>query len=243
MINEPTCIIAKDFQTAWLQVVRSLEANSWELRNLIVHIKDINLFNQHFHDDIESFARENLILSPKQVAYTIFPHRLYENLQDGEMLYTAYNRRGGLYDRIRTGWGTYFRRMTNYEGASGTVNQLNKIISAIRNRSLLRKAAYTIVIQHPGGETTRPLGGPCLNYLAIQADPARAGLLNTLGLLAVYRNHDFLERAYGNYWGLTNLLRFIAAEAEGTPGPLTCVSSHAYVSGKKVALRAFMGKF
>lgn len=61
-----------------------------------------------------------------------------------------------------------------------------------------------------------------------------------LGLLAVYRNHDFLERAYGNYWGLCNLLNFIANEVGATPGPLTCVSSHAYVDKKKTAFKTLL---
>ena len=114
------------------------------------------------------------------------------------------------------------------------------IISAIRDRENISRAAYTVVIQHPGGETIRPLGGPCLNYLAVQAEPAQGNQRMTLGLLAVYRNHDFLERAHGNYWGLCNLIGFLAKEVDGKPGPLTCVSSHAYVSGKKTALKALV---
>jgi len=118
------------------------------------------------------------------------------------------------------------------------VNQLENIIEAVRTRSKVCRAAYTIMIASPGGETIQPRGGPCLNYIAVQLEP-RPRLV--LSLLAVYRNHDFLERAYGNYWGLCNLLRFLASEVEATPGPLTCVSSHAYVSGSKTALRALIG--
>jgi len=242
LINEPVCIVARDFQNAWLEVVKSLMSTYWELRNLVVHIKDPTSIDQYFHSKIESFTGAQKILGPKHVAYTIFPHRLYEG-RDAAGLFTAYNKRRGLFERIRTGWGTYFRRMTNYEGRDGTVNQLDNIISAIRGRENLSKAAYTIMIQHPGGETVRPLGGPCLNYLAVQAEPARAGLPMTFGLLAVYRNHDFLERAYGNYWGLCNLIGFLANEVGGAPGPLTCISSHAYVSGKKTALRTLVEGF
>jgi hypothetical protein len=54
-----------------------------------------------------------------------------------------------------------------------------------------------------------------------------------LGVLAVYRNHDFLQKAYGNYWALCNLLCFLAKETNTIAGPLTCVSSHAYVEGKQ----------
>jgi len=239
MINEPVCIVSDDFQTAWLDVVRRLMSAHWELRNVVVHVKNPTAIDQRFHDTIEAFAKAQAILGPKHIAYTIFPHRLYRS-RDAVGLFTAYNKQRGFFDRVKTGWGTYFRRMTHYEGVNGTVNQLGNIISAIRDRANLSKAAYTVVIQYPGGETIRPLGGPCLNYLAVQAEPAQGDQAMTLGLLAVYRNHDFLERAYGNYWGLCNLINFLAREVDGRPGPLTCVSSHAYVSGKKTALKTLV---
>ena len=240
MINEPVLVVSNDFQNAWLEVVKRLMVSGWELRNIVVHINNPTVLDQAFHTKIEAFAKAQGILGPKHVAYTIFPHRLYEHKGNAVDLFTAYNKPRGLFDRIKTGWGTYFRRMTCYEGADGPVNQLENIILAIRNRENLSKAAYTLVIQNPGGETVRPLGGPCLNYIAVQAEPDQADQPMTLGLLAVYRNHDFLERAYGNYWGLCNLLRFFIKEIGGAPGPLTCVSSHAYVSGKKTALRTLV---
>lgn len=117
------------------------------------------------------------------------------------------------------------------------INQLDNIIQAIRNRSTTQKAAYTIIIQQPGSETIRPRGGPCLNYLALQLVPGKP---RSIGLLAVYRNHDFLERAYGNYWGLCLLLQFIAKETGSKVGPITCISSHAYVPNKREALISFL---
>jgi hypothetical protein len=243
MIDEPACIVHNDFQNAWLEVVRRLVISQWELRNLIVQVKNPSVLSQTFHDKMEAFAKAQGLLGPKHVAYTIFPHGLYEDRGNAAELFSAYNKSHGLFDRIKRGWGTYFRRMTSYEGTKGAVNQLGNIITAIRDRKNLSKAAYTIVIQNPGGETVRPLGGPCLNYIAVQAEPGQAGQPITLGLLAIYHNHDFLERAYGNYWGLCNLLRFLAKEVDGTPGPLTCVSSHAYVGDKKTALKHLVEGF
>ena len=125
--------------------------------------------------------------------------------------------------------------MTCYETKPGEIqNQLKNIIEAIRTRANVSTAAYTIVIQKPGGETIKPLGGPCLNYIAVQLERSNPV---QLGLLAVYRNHDFLERAYGNYWGLCNLMCFLAKETGTSAGPLTCISSSAYVSAEKTALR------
>ena len=152
-------------------------------------------------------------LGPKHVAYTIFPHRLHAKCGTAAKLYNAYNRPKGLCERVvrraNNHWGTYFQRITAYPTSNGPVNQLDKIITAIRSDPNTFSAAFAMVIQKPGGETTRRLGGPCLNYVAVQLD---AGPPLTLGLLCTYRNHDFLERAYGNYWGLSNLLRFMANE-------------------------------
>lgn len=209
----------------------------------MVQIRDANAFNAVIHQRVEAFCRQTRVLGPRHVAYTIFPEGFYRKVRNIDDLFNGYNKRDGLYDRLQrryantSSWGTYFRRMTRYETGRGAENQLANIIRAINARRNVSKAAMTIVIPRPGGETIRPLGGPCLNYLAIQAE---RNVRTTLGLLAVYRNHDFLQKAYGNYWGLCNLLRFLAEETNAVAGPVTCVSSHAYVDKKKAALCAFV---
>jgi len=238
MINPPVSITETSFQAAWLEVVKRLSDNKWKLRNLIVYIENPIAFDQDFHQNICQFGDRIGLLSAKDVAYTIFPHKLYETKGNYRKLFDSYNRHNGLFERIQNrkpGWGSYFRRMTYYETSSGkNENQLKNIILAIKTRGNISTAAYAIIIQKPGGEMIRPLGGPCLNYIAVQLEP---GNPVQLGLLAVYRNHDFLERAYGNYWGLCNLTSFIAEETGATCGPLTCISSQAYVKGNKTALR------
>ncbi len=240
MINEPVAISTNNFQQAWFGVVRKLMSNGWKLRNLIVHVKSPNLFDEQFHGQVEDFARRESLLGPKHVAYTIFPHGLYREKGNYHSLFRAYNRTNGLFERLhrrKPSWGTYFRRRTHYDKAGEVVNQLGNIIKAINTRQKVSRAAYTVIIQNHGGETLRPLGGPCLNYLAVQIEPDNSMVL---GLLAVYRNHEFIERAYGNYWGLCNLLSFLALEVDAEAGPLTCISSNAYVSQKKTALKTFV---
>ncbi len=241
MINHPVSITSPCFQSAWLEVVKLLIDNQWKLRNIIVHIENPATFCEDFHQNICNFTEQVGLLGPKDVAYTIFPHKLYAKKRSQRKLFESYNRTNGLFERIQNrkrSWGSYFRRMTYYETKSGEIqNQLENIIKAIKVRSNISTAAYTIVIQKPGGETIRPLGGPCLNYMAVQLEPSNP---LQLGLLAVYRNHDFLKRAYGNYWGLCNLMSFLAKETGYTSGPLTCVSSQAYVSGKKTELRSLV---
>jgi hypothetical protein len=223
-------------------VVRHLADGRWEARNIVAQVKDSKQFDPGFHSKVEAFCGREGLLRPRHVAYTIFPVEFAEKMGSSQRLFAEYNRRNGLYHKLqrryrnRSSWGTYFRRMTHFETPAGTTNQLDNVIRAVRSREKVSKAALTIVIQQPGSETTRPLGGPCLNYIAVQEENT---LPTTLGLLAVYRNHDFLERAYGNYWGLCNLLCFLAKETDSAPGPVTCISSRAYVDGKKPALRAF----
>jgi len=243
MIDLPHVIAETSFQEAWIRAAGYLRSNAWNARNLVVQIADPTAIDSDVHQQVFDFTRSIGILTPKDVAYTIFPHRLYQKCGSASRLYEAYNRPGGLCERVirrsANRWGTYFQRLTDYESIQGTVNQIEGIIEAIRSDASTYTSAFCMVIQKPGGETRRRLGGPCLNYIAVQLE---SGTSQTLGLFCVYRNHDFLERAYGNYWGLCNLLCFMAEQVDAEPGPLTCVASHAYVAEKKTALKSLLHK-
>jgi hypothetical protein len=82
------------------------------------------------------------------------------------------------------------------------------------------------------------IGGPCLHYIFLQLDSD----LRTMNMLAIYRNHDFANKAYGNYVGLGDLLEFLCYETNFNVGKLTCVSSHAFIESKyKRGLCALIG--
>lgn len=242
MINKPILITGNSFQQAWKNVVIHLSKTGWEINNLVVHIIDPSIFDIGYHTQFCTFVSQNSLLGSKDVAYTIFPHQLYRYKKTGTKLFDAYNRHNGLYERLqkrpRSGWGTYFRRMTHYNGRNGIENQLQSVIDAINRRSYIYKASYTIIIQEAGHESIRPRGGPCLNYISLQLQVEESK--NVLGMMSVYRNHDFLKRAYGNYWGLCNLVRFLSNETGFMTGPLTIVSSHAYIDELKRKVRDFV---
>ncbi len=237
MIDAPHVISETSFQAAWIAATRHLRQNHWAVRNLVVQVGDPTDFEQTLNDRLSDFAHNLGNIAPKHVAYTIFPHGLYAKCGTAAKLYESYNRKGGLCERLvrraNNHWGTYFQRLTAYQTSNGTVNQLEKILSAVRSDPTTYSAAFSMTTQKPGSDTTRRMGGPCLNYIAVQLD---AGPPLTLGLLCTYRNHDFLERAYGNYWGLCNLLKFMADETGARPGPLTCISSKAFVDKHKTQL-------
>jgi len=235
-IAGPHLIEADDLQEAWVAMSRYVLANGNEARNLMVAIADPVSIDPLLHASVEAFCRSQRLLTPKHVAYTIFPEGLARRRTASD-LFATYNRDRGFFDRVKTSWGTYFRRMTCYESRTGPVNQLDRTIAAINSRATSHKAAYTMVIQEPGGETVRPRGGPCLNYLALQIEPAEQ---RSIGLLAVYRNHDVVERAYGNFLGLGWLFSFLCHETQSRVGHLTCLSSHAYIDRCVRALRIFL---
>ena len=230
-MNTANLIVAENFQAAWFKAIKYLSENKWSAWSLVIQIKDVNCIDAVLNEQIIELADNLKIYRPKKVAYTIFPYGSYREDTSQDRLYEKYTR---YYNAVKhkLTWGTYFDRMIAYPGVNGETNQLKNIIHAINTREKSMQAAYTIVIEIPGNETTKPLGAPCLNYLAVQID----NLTNTVNLLATYRNHDFLQKAYGNYYGLCKLLLFLAKETNKKTGYLTCVSSHAYIDRNKTEL-------
>lgn len=228
----PYVINAPDIKVAYCNAIEFLSKNHWEYFNLVVQINDPTAIALGDVQEFTRFYTSMDVVTPKIVASTIFPEGMYRSARSRDELYHKYDTR--LYPKARRGrWGTYFERMISYNYNDTSVNQLENIINKINSRGTSLKAAYTIYIQYPGSETTRKMGAPCLNYLAVQIKQRR------IGILAIYRNHDFLQRAFGNYLGLCNLIKFLSLETNNDIGMLTCISSHAFVSEKKQELLQF----
>jgi len=229
-------IEAPNTSLAWIMAIDHILSRGNECSNLLVSIDNPVQTDPSIHAGYEQLAANHGLRSVKQVAYTIFPRSLYLKMdKDPDRLFNAYNRKGGVFERLkqrhknRFGWGSYFHRMTRYpsfdsRGNRQVVNQLGSIVSMLNNRTNVLRAAYTMLIQIPSQDRNRVRGGPCLNYVALQLEPTR-----TLNLLAVYRNHDFIERAYGNYLGLGHLMEFLCDQTDYALGKMNCLSSHATV--------------
>lgn len=219
---------------AWLKAVEHLASCGGECSNLMVSIGNPIRTEQTIHNAYEQLLTNHNLLTLKQVEYTIFPRSLYLKVnRDPDRLFEMYNRPGGAYERLKRrygkkfGWGSYFKRMTCYpmsneNGGITNINQLAELIQMLNQRARTYKAAYTILIQIPGIDSRRIMGGPCLNYIALQLESSLV-----LNALAVYRNHDFIQRAYGNYLGLGCLMEFLCDQTGYSMGRLNCLSSHA----------------
>jgi thymidylate synthase len=56
-----------------------------------------------------------------------------------------------------------------------------------------------------------------------------------IDMTAVYRNHDYFNKALPNFVGLGRLLDFICSESGRDVGKLVCHSGHAYFSKSRAA--------
>ena len=109
--------------------------------------------------------------------------------------------------------------------SDGSFNQLAFFIDRLRKQSKKGhlSSAYELGVSHPiDGELRvqapwidkRTMWFPCLSHISLTLDE---GVVN---MTATYRNQTFVSRAYGNYVGLSRLLRFIAKESGTEAGEL-----------------------
>lgn len=189
----------------------------------------------------------------RTVANTIFPADLYRrSLGGAKGIYDHYPEEVVplLKRSADWRWGTYAYRLVRRERSDGTLevhprtgaplNPLREVVERIKLLNAQRVpnyAAYEIGLLEPvidlpitDLKTDRtPRGGPCLSHLSFKIVPGEDG--RTLDLCAFYRNHDYFEKALGNFIGLRNLLAFAANEAQLAPGRLVIISSQAYLGG------------
>jgi len=237
-MNRPIVICENSFQIVWAKAILALKSHNWSAWNVLAQIDYPELYDKTMDGLLKSFAERQGLILPKHVAHTIFPQTFLKDGVSRDRLYEKYWRFFKLSrKKPHSGWGTYFERMIRYSTPNGDIDQLGSIIDNIKSRSRNYGASYTMVIPYPNRDLNKLMGAPCLNYVTIQVENTTKPIeKKKINLLAVYRNHDFTERAYGNYLGLCNLLKYVAQETDSLIGTLTCVSSHAFVPKNKEEL-------
>jgi thymidylate synthase len=209
--------------TAWRDVCRHIIQHG-DGFNLLVQIDTPLGYTQAQLDEI---TNSNLISSAavSDVINTIFPAKFHSrnltlsNQQFYDKHEQIYLKGKKVHRKNRSRWGNYFLRFTKF--GSNQLNQLQPIIDGINNRVNDQKACYIMHVSSIDYDNnTRVIGNPCLQYVQF-------GVYNgALHLSAVYRNHDFLTKALGNYIGLSKLLEFVCSETGSIVGTVTCQSLH-----------------
>ncbi|MBS0249144.1 MAG: hypothetical protein JSR61_21225 [Proteobacteria bacterium] len=225
-----------DVVDAWKKASKSLlKAKEHRVRNLIVEIDNPTTFSRAW---LKKFDPKSVGSTDRLsvVVKVLFPYTGKKENETREHFYARWN--GSLetnkkMKKLNAPWGTYFGRLTRF---GNDKNQLESIIRALSDWRMKPEAALVAHTSSPALDTIKPIGSPCLQYIEILWSRD-----DVIDLTAVYRNHDFLKKALGNYIGLGQLLGFIANESGKTPGRVVCHSVRAY-SDEPNRLRALIAK-
>ncbi|MGW4368127.1 hypothetical protein ACWEKT_21045 [Nocardia takedensis] len=250
-----TFIEAGDIGDAWLQAAQALiAARGRQLVHLAVSIAEPWNEDRGIRGELElalaQHAKRNRgqkVHSVHTVANTIFPISMYNpaHADSAKLFFERARTASRLHAGHKNEWGTYFGRLVAYPHPNdGTeTNQLEKFLEVLaedKNWTDRYEAPLTLpgeAAANPpatdvsagvtadalviGPEDRRVRGGPCLAHLSFTS------LDGALHLTALYRNHYYLTRAYGNFLGLARLQHFLANESGRQVGGLFVIGTHA----------------
>lgn len=214
---------------AWVDAAAHLLARpNLTLGGLMLHIERplaVNLDEEAVIVKVDRFLRQHGKHPVITVANTIFPSALDRG--DGidglrERYMHVYKRRMCMPGE----WGRYFERMVSWEDRrGGRVDQLAENIRMLkdtREGGRFYENRYEIIISDPVRDMRKALNRQCLSMIELK--PERNGSLH---MIAIYRNHYYVQKTLGNLLGLGRLLDFIARESGFEVGTLTLNSTSA----------------
>jgi thymidylate synthase len=239
---------------AWLNAVQVVDAApERRLFHLVTRISDPVTEEPRIRAAADALLRDLDLALVHTVANTIFPAHLAATSAGPGELAQRYRRMYPTLRRLHKSnrKGTYFGRIVAHPAAGGERDQLADLIERLRTELRTRgpkSARYEMNITGPGeldqpaeacpaeelsdggpvhiyatGKDTSPMGFPCLSFCSFQLDG------DTLHMVAQYRYQYLIERGYGNYLGLGQLLGYVSASVGLRPGQLMIIAGVAAV--------------
>lgn len=217
---EPVMINDDNLLRAWSRLLlRVLDGAGTEVSPLVLSVTGFDGNGVVPEDPAVRQAVDHLLkrkgrLKVEDVAFTIFPRRLWEMSRgDRTRLFTLYRAtfpRWQAMHKKANGRGLYFERMVMYGRGPCDGNQLEWILSQYGSRAGVRRSMLQATTFDPGRDhvASAQLGFPCLQQVSFE--PTTAGLV----LNAFYATQQIFDKAYGNYLGLAQLGAFMAREME-----------------------------
>ena len=192
----------------------------------------------------ERIAAINGAERPNSVATVLFPEIVQRTpgttsakIQAGLRLFGRGRRRNKRY----SGWRhTYFERLTGQWMDRDLVlrdikqNRLLSVIEKINRWDRDIEAGFYAHTDAPS-DTLRMRGSPCLQYVQFRLFDG-----DQIELYALYRAHDYFNKALGNMIGLQRLGEFVAAQTGRSFVKQTVFSLHPFSSASKQDLRGFV---
>lgn len=235
MNTEPHVIRATGIVEAWRSAAELLLRDG-DRFNMTVHITKPAASDEA---DVARFCHRRVAprisKSVYDVANTIFPSTGPLHSGDLKRFFSHYQK---VYERGQkrhpSAWGTYFLRLVAF--GKGQHNQLAKLIEGMAAWGDRPRAAFVIHLSSSELDNPRPLGAPCWQYAQFIRNED-----DVLSISAVYRSHDYFQKALGNFVGLTRLLRFVCQHSGMNPGTLTCLSTYASLQNQQAKTRRLIG--
>jgi hypothetical protein len=217
---EPVVINDNNLSRAWSRLLLGfLDGAGTEVSPLVLSVTGFDDRGAVPEDPAVRQAVDQLLkrkgrLKVEDVAFTIFPQRLWEMSRgDRTRLFTLYRGtfpRWQAMNRKANGRGLYFERMVMYGRGPCDGNQLEWILSQYGSRVGVRRSMLQATTFDPGRDhvASAQLGFPCLQQVSFE--PTAAGLV----VNAFYATQQIFDKAYGNYLGLAQLGAFMAHEID-----------------------------
>lgn len=177
-------------------------------------------------NSLDTFLVQNEEYPVHTTANTIFPQSQWNPNKGRNHLYERYLHIAPRLKRFDSSnkYGLYFRRLISFgaeRSPSGKgFNQLEHIISTY-TKGNHRPSALQASILDPFVDHTdqRQRGFPCLQQVAFVPDPDTQSLC----VIGFYPTQYIIDRAYGNYLGLSRLGHFVAHELGLELTRITCM--------------------
>ena len=216
----PMVIDDTNLSRAWARLLlQVLDNPGTEIAPLVLSVSGFAQNGQAVEDRAVRRALDKLLTRKgrfvvKNVAFTIFPQRLWEMSRgDRSRLFALYRKtfpRWQAMNRKANGRGLYFERMVMYGRGPRDGNQLEWILSQFRSRKGVRRSMLQATTFDPDRDhvASAQLGFPCLQQVSFE--PTANGLVTN----AFYATQQIFDKAYGNYLGLAQLGAFMAHEMD-----------------------------
>jgi hypothetical protein len=225
MRQQPDVLAGTTVHEVWCSAAAHLLAHGDRL-NLIAHISGPAVVDDAELRRLDPAAVDPDVMSVFDVATTIFPrygrHWALGPAQFAQRYLPIYAR---LKRRSGGGWGFYFQRLASFGNSQAP--QLARLVDGLSAWGRNHHGAFVIHLSSAETDRPRPQGGPCWQYCQLMADHG------VLSMTAVYRSHDYFQKALGNFVGLGRLLAYVCSKTGHEMGSLTCVSTYAFLGSQR----------
>lgn len=239
-------IEAKNLSEAWLLAYENcIKAPKRNIAPLSVsfNVTDEEDWNPNIKNFLNNALENENKISVETVRNTIFPENIWKTVnKDRNKLFGMYLQ---MWPKIKmtqqNHLGLYFHRLIAYPNGEEPVNQLEKIIRIWQSGNH-RKSALQASIFYPVKDlsSSRQRGFPCLQQLAFH--PIGSNGRDGMSIIAFYASQHCFEKAFGNFWGLQCLGKFMAQEMGLQLKRVCCIASNFELGGRLVELQPLTKK-